>query len=297
MIKLGGTLGAALLQCLSRRPGTEGPRQEDAPPDADPTVMERAFGRGVWRDFAEMTVLDFGCGCGRDAVTAALEGARQVFGIDVQPRRLEIARQLARQYRVEDRCHFLHAEDDSGVIASLAGSIDHVYSIDSFEHFSDPEEMLAQMNALLTPGGRLRISFGPPWGNPYGSHMRYFCPVPWIHLFFTEWAVMTVRSRYRDDGALRYSEVDGGLNRMTVRRFRRMVRESGLDVRELRLIPFSNRSGPMLRTLGRRLDVPIVRELITSTVVAVLDRPLRLARDGAGIAAEADGLLVYQADG
>ncbi|KAM0969610.1 hypothetical protein ACFX13_018106 [Malus domestica] len=51
---------------------------------------ENSFG-----DVSERVVTDFGCGCGALGVAAALLGAEQVIGIDIDAQSLEIAAENA----------------------------------------------------------------------------------------------------------------------------------------------------------------------------------------------------------
>jgi hypothetical protein len=60
--------------------------------------------------------------------------------------------------------------------------------------------------------------------------MSYFCRLPWVNVFFSEQTVMQVRSEFRQDGARFYREIESGLNQMTVSRFERLLRDSGLRI-------------------------------------------------------------------
>ena len=66
-------------------------------------------------------------------------------------------------------------------------SIDAIVSIDAFEHFSNPASALKTMHAMLNPGGRVYVSFGPTWYHPLGGHL--FSVFPWAHLLFSETAL------------------------------------------------------------------------------------------------------------
>ena len=59
---------------------------------------------------AGRTVLDVGCGSGRGSIALAEQGAT-VVGIDVSGRMLEMARELAQEKHLSDRCTF---ERDAG---------------------------------------------------------------------------------------------------------------------------------------------------------------------------------------
>jgi hypothetical protein len=125
---------------------------------------------------------------------------------------------------------------------------------------------LDQLYTLLAPGGELYISFGPPWKHPFGCHMFFLNPLPWMHFIFKEETIMAVRAGYRQDGAKRFGEVDGGLNQMTVGRFMRLAEDSKFQIAKLRLIPIKG-----LTWLVRNHST---REYFTSVVQCVLNKPL-----------------------
>jgi len=200
----------------------------------------------------DRVVLDFGCGIGAEAVELAQLGARRVIGLDIQTSRLEQGRVLARAAGVEDRCVFTETSDEPAEI---------VISLDAFEHYDDPESILATMHGLLKPGGLVFISFGWPWLHPYGGHL--FSVFPWAHLLFSERALIRWRSDIRSDGARRFSEVEGGLNQMTLGRAERLCAASEFIVREFRSVPIRR-----LRWLHNRLT----REFTSATVRITLQR-------------------------
>lgn len=205
-------------------------------------------------------VADFGCGTGFQAVALARQGCT-VLGIDISPRWLESARRRAAAAGLpSDRVRFTDR-----IRSSDYETCDAVISLNSFEHFPDPAEALRQMTSLLRPGGLLLVTFGPPWFAPYGSHMHFFTPIPWLNLLFSERAVMTVRQRYRQDGALRYEQVEGGLNKMTLRRFEQLVRSSGLTL--------EHRAYQGIHGFNVLTRMPVLRELFTTNVAAILRRP------------------------
>lgn len=249
--------GELVLGVLSRRP--DAGDYEEA---RDPWTPANALGPllGAFPELPFLArgrrVLDFGCGGGWQAAALARLGAAYVLGVDTNPRVLEGAR--ARESgTAPGRLRF-----EPAVPPEQAGSFDVVVSQNAMEHFGDPVGVLREMRAALAPGGRLLVTFGPPWLAPSGSHMHFFTRVPWVNLLFSERTVMSVRARYRADGARRYEEVESGLNRMTLRRFERVVAGAGLrfERREYRCV-----RGWSL--LGR---IPVARELFVNVVNAVL---------------------------
>jgi SAM-dependent methyltransferase len=211
------------------------------------------LGENLLERIRDRDVLDYGCGSGAEAVEMA-GVARSVFGLDIVPRLLEEAAERARAAGVATRCTF-------GSVPP-AEPVDIIVSLDSFEHFPDPEGELERMYQLLRPGGSVIASFGPTWYHPYGGHL--FSVFPWAHLLFTEAALIRWRSDLRSDGATRFGEVEGGLNQMTIARFERMVHRSRFHVRIFEPVPIRRK-----KLLGTRLT----REFTTSIVRCVLERP------------------------
>jgi 2-polyprenyl-3-methyl-5-hydroxy-6-metoxy-1,4-benzoquinol methylase len=192
------------------------------------------------------TVIDFGCGGGAEAIEMAQKGAKRVIGIDIREDVLRTARQMALTAGVQDICLFASSTHE------LA---DIVVSIDAFEHFADPFGILRLMDMLLQPTGEVLISFGPTWYHPLGGHL--FSVFPWAHLIFSEEALIRWRSTFKADGATRFSEVSGGLNQMTIRKFEKLIDGSAFEIASLKLVPIRN-----LRLLHGRLT----REFTTAIV-------------------------------
>ena len=226
-------------------------------------TLRNLLGPG-WEDQVRgRTVVDFGCGNGRGSVELAQHGADRVIGIDIREDRLAMARRLARTAGVQERCEFT---SHANARADLA------ISIDAFEHFDDPAGVLRSISGFMRPGGRLVISFGPTWYHPYGGH--FFSIFPWSHLMFTEGAQIRWRSEFKKDGAKRFTEVEGGLNLMTIARFERLVVDSGLVTERLRLVPIRR-----LRWLHSRAT----REFTTALVECLLRKPEAGMPDNRGL--------------
>jgi SAM-dependent methyltransferase len=209
-------------------------------------------------DFLELTkdasVLDFGCGLGIQAAALARRG-NNVTGIDL-PR--DIFKPKWRELMTAYPTLRLTTE-------APEERFDVAYSCSAFEHFSDPAYILGLMKDHVRPGGKVIITFAEPWYSPRGHHMDGFTQLPWVNLLFPERDVLKVRSLYRSDGATRYEDVEGGLNRMTVARFESLMYGSGMHVRSLRLFAVKGLPGVT--------KVPVLRELLTAACSAVLERP------------------------
>lgn len=248
---IGGRLGYRLLRIIApRKPDADASQNNELPP-VD-TELPRLFGKDFPERVRGKTVIDFGCGPGSQSVAMALMGA-EVIGLDIQREFLIQARRLAEWHKVSDRCQFATETD------RLA---DFVLSKDAFEHYSNPADILQRMSRLLKPNGIALVSFGPPWLHPYGGHL--FSVFPWAHLVFTEKALIRWRSDFKNDGATRFSEVAGGLNRMTRKHFKKFVAASPLKLKSLTTVPIKGL---------RFLESPVFREFGSSIVKCILVKP------------------------
>ena len=176
-------------------------------------------------DIRGKSILDHGCGTGHQSVALVRKGAKYVVGIDPRRKVLEEARKLAKENEVEHQVEFRESFDIRDY-----DRFEIVISQNSMEHYPDPVAVVEEMKSALTSQGKMYITFGPPWCAPYGSHMQFFTKVPWVNILFSEKSVMNVRSKFRSDGATRYEEVEGGLNRMTVAKFESLISNSGAKV-------------------------------------------------------------------
>jgi len=221
----------------------------------DRDKLDVLLGKQSLADLRDKVVVDFGCGEGWEAIELARKGAKHVIGVDIRENLLSRAREHAAQAGVADRCEFT-----PGPVRYA----DVVVSVDAFEHFANPGQVLDLMYESLPPGGFVLASFGPTWYHPYGGHL--FSLFPWAHLVFSESALIRWRSDLRNDGATRFREVEGGLNQMTIAHFERLVAASSFQLDRLEAVPIRRLSGFHNR---------FTREFLTSIVRARLVKPLR----------------------
>jgi SAM-dependent methyltransferase len=230
------------------------------------------FARSTLRNFDKRvsgrTVLDYGCGPGWQAVAMRIHcGAERVFGLDIRDDWLLHGESLAERHGCSPEVQF-----GNSVPAELAGHFDAVLSLSAFEHYRHPAAELARMRSFLRPGGEILLSFAEPWYSHSGSHFGGYTripgtsvPVPWLNLLFSDRALLALRAKFRPGHPSRLEDIEGGLNKMTLAKFRRIVRASGLIAGDLRYFP----------TLGLPLvsRIPAIRELLTSAVSCTLTVP------------------------
>jgi hypothetical protein len=110
------------------------------------------------------------------------------------------------------------------------------------------------MRRLLNPGGRVLVSFGPPWRHPLGGHV--YSIFPFSHLVFPDAALVRWRSSFKTDGAR--TILESGLNKMTVSRFERLIAESPFRAENLEVVPI-RKLRPIANRLRREFTTSVVR--------------------------------------
>jgi SAM-dependent methyltransferase len=243
-----GIIGGSVAYHLLRRISVDGETGYcDGSAYEGVSKLETLLGKKIWAETKDKVVIDFGCGDGEDAVEVAARGAKRVIGVDIRERALANARQRAEARGVSNRCVFTTQTDEKA---------DVILSIDAFEHFDDPAEILRIMRRLLKDNGCIIAAFGPTWYPPLGGQL--FSPFPFAHLIFTEKSLIRWRSDFKTDGATRFREAEGGLNQMTIRNFESIVAESDFKFAEFEPVPI-RKLKPIANRLTREFTTAIVR--------------------------------------
>jgi SAM-dependent methyltransferase len=211
---------------------------------------------GLIRD---KVVLDFGCGLGYQSIALAKFGAKRVIGVEIVEKNLDHARELSRKNNMGARVEFRNnIQDDPDDL------FDTAILQNSFEHIANPEKVLCEVARAVRPNGKILLTFGPLWLSPHGSHMNQLFGIPWVNVLFSEAAVMKVRSKVKSDGANRYEEVSGGLNKMTVRRFEKIVRDLKMQIEFKRY--------DCIWKMNALNSIPFLREFFINRVSCVISK-------------------------
>jgi SAM-dependent methyltransferase len=188
-------------------------------------------------DIRSKRILDVGCGLGGKSAWYALNGAKEVLAVDLDPERVERAAEFAARKKADNASFLVR---DAGRLEEVEeGRFQMALLNDTFEHLERPAEALLECWRLLEPGGTLHIVF-PPYGSPWGAHLFAYVRIPWAQLLFTDEPLLTVWKKgfHADAGGRKglitprkLEEVDAAgtvaqlrqLNKMTIRRFRALV--------------------------------------------------------------------------
>jgi ubiquinone/menaquinone biosynthesis C-methylase UbiE len=122
-----------------------------------------------------MRVLDLGCGFGVDSARWGIRASDEITGIDVDERKLEVARQ-----RFPDRT-YLHAAGER--LPFPDHSFDRVISALALPYMDIPTA-LAEIQRILVPGGSLSVSLHLPsftWAELRQTFPR---PVPTVYRLY-----------------------------------------------------------------------------------------------------------------
>lgn len=221
-------------------------------------------------NYQDKSVLDVGCGLGATSIYLALQGAKKVVGIDIYPEWKNLPWSKLSTYKnLQDVVVFKYAEE-------LANDekFDIVLSKDSFEHFSNPEEMTDFMVQHLKPDGLMVIGFAPLWKSPYGAHARFLTSFPWIHLLFPEELLMHEFRRFlKDDRIVSFKDIADGLNKMTYQRFIDIIQRHGLKFEFLKTNVSSNPKQMIILGIFNVIrHIPMLREYFTVNVYSIAHR-------------------------
>jgi phosphoethanolamine N-methyltransferase len=135
-------------------------------------------------DLAGRRVLDVGSGLGAVALLLISEhGAREVVGIDVEPRLLDRATAAAEKAGLSERARFLRVEP--GPFPFPDGSFDVVFSKDAMVHIPDKPALYADVLRVLRPGGLFAAS---DW--LYGGGRELSAPMrAWLEIVHLDFAM------------------------------------------------------------------------------------------------------------
>jgi SAM-dependent methyltransferase len=238
--------------------------------ESDSRFVKR-FGGNL--EFEGKAALDVGCGMGSLCARAARAGASEIVGID-----LDVAPAEARiRERYPDVAERVELVRTAGGLEELSGrQFDLVTSKDSMEHFPDPESFVHLLVALVKPGGELAIGFSPLWKSPKGGHIDYMTRVPWAHLLFSEETIMAERRRFRPhENAISFAEIKGGLNKMTLARFRSIM--GGTELEPI-YFEINVSDHPAVKAMRALTKVRPLREYFTQSVYSIWRKPVSVAR-------------------
>lgn len=135
-------------------------------------------------------------------------------------------------------------------------SFDIVFCSSVIEHLKNPKSMLLGIRRILKKNGILYLSF-PPFWSPVGAHQ--FKP---FHYLGEKTAIKLARKFYRVRSHSSYDDEYGRLYIMTIRKAKKLLKESGL-----RIISVSTRHFPI-----NLAKIPLFNEFLTWHIEFLVQR-------------------------
>ncbi len=239
--------------------------------------------------FADKSVLELGSNKGYLLNSFLQHKKFEAIGAEIDPEALRYARE-----NYGENIKFVQTTPNS--IPLPDNSVDVIYTIDTVEHLSDPCEIFAECLRVLRPGGTFLIHFSA-WLAPYGSHLEDIIPIPWANAIFSMDTLLNAAAHLYDspdyDVACYYIDPVTGirkpnpfldkakweefLNHITIRKFRKIIRQMPFEIVHLENIGFGGKSFKAGRVLGKLSHVPIAEEFFTKATFAVLKKPADMA--------------------
>lgn len=119
----------------------------------------------AFADFARWQgkkVLEIGCGIGTDTINFARHGA-QVTAVDLTEKSLDVARERAKVFGLDDRIRFIQANAEKLSESVPLERYDLVYSFGVIHHTPNPDRVLEEIRKYVTPESTLKIMVYHRW--------------------------------------------------------------------------------------------------------------------------------------
>jgi 2-polyprenyl-3-methyl-5-hydroxy-6-metoxy-1,4-benzoquinol methylase len=107
-------------------------------------------------------VLEIGCGIGTDTINFARAGA-QVTAVDLTEQSLQVARQRAKVFGLEDRIRFIQADAETLSESVPVEPYDLVYSFGVIHHTPDPNRVFDEIRKYVTAESTVKIMVYNRW--------------------------------------------------------------------------------------------------------------------------------------
>ena len=112
--------------------------------------------------WAGKKVLEIGCGIGTDTINFARHGAK-VTAVDLTERSLDLARQRARIFGLDEQIRFFRANAEELSDQVPVEQYDLIYSFGVIHHTPHPEKVLDQLRKYAKPGTTIKIMVYNRW--------------------------------------------------------------------------------------------------------------------------------------
>ena len=224
--------------------------------------------------FRDKDVLDMGCGAAGKSLYYVSLGARHVTGVDIVEHYKADAEKMAKELGFSDR--FMFVLGSAYEMPFEDRCFDTVIMNDFMEHVDKPEAALREAMRLVRTGGRIYINF-PPYYHPTGAHLSDAINIPWVQLFYSDDALIKAYKELirgvPDEAerlALRFYTDENGverigyINKMTLKKFKGILKSLGVTPYYYREVPLRSYFAPLAK-------IPGIKELFVKMAVCVIE--------------------------
>ena len=238
----------------------------------------------------EKRILDLGCGEASLSCQYAKSGAQWVVGCDRNDEEwpLENAKGYVRYKGLWGKV--LLVQGDGVMLPFTDRSFDLIISNNVFDHIIELSKALEECYRVLQPGGQVVITF-TPWYHPGGFHLKDYIYIPYANLLFSEKALLdvlldmaaenpkvadSIPGLKRNPPPTSFDEMGLVLSRVTVSKFKKLLRGTKFRVAHLELASFGQKTqNPVLKAvLDLLTKVPLINEFFTSRIDCILEKPI-----------------------
>ena len=228
----------------------------------------------------ERKVLDFGCGNGTGTVCLSLQGI-DIVGVDNNQPGDDGIRE-AQEYALERGSKATFTWMDGESLNFSKESFDVVLAVDVFEHLRNLYKVLRETERVLKVGGSL-VMIWQPYYAPYGGHLKLYSKNPWRQLmpFFNKEKYLRKACKEKPINSYEHEiRVLNSLNKMTIRRFRKIVSSLRFSLKVIKKLPFKVDETVtglwierFVRIILNKLPlIPIIEEFTTQSVLIILEK-------------------------
>jgi SAM-dependent methyltransferase len=177
--------------------------------------------------FQSQSILEVGCGHGLASRFVAKSGFR-VAATDVVDVRSPEVKSSSVQFSIGDACTQLPYADNI---------FDLVFSVNSFEHFSDPQAAMDEILRVIRPGGILFLAFSPLYYSAWGLHAFRRLGMPYPQLLFSEETIQhfvdeeQARIAHTYDADSDKTKIGPYLNRYALDQYRQIFKQYSQSIR------------------------------------------------------------------
>lgn len=229
-------------------------------------------------------ILDFGSGRGELSIFLAKNfRPEKIYAIEMNEGLINYSRSLIDKNGLREKIEIVKGGIDR--IPLPDECVDIIFCFDTLEHIVSIKNILEEWHRMLKQNGFIYIWWSA-WPHPWGSHMSFLVPIPWLHLFIGEEMFCEIANEvyknpdydhkmwdYDGDGKLmaeKKHQLFSWLNKLWPYQFKSMLDKIHLfEIKQFEKVGFKLKFAKLTRSL---VNVPILGDIFTSFILIELKK-------------------------